>query len=238
MFLSLILPLIVCFLPMIIFFFCLWLGAKISPLRLLVTCLLGLVAIFPTSLIQFGVSYISQLNDFLRNYVYIPEINYHSLVYLFATSIFVYGLIEEVNKCFFMIFLPKRDLDNLRLLFLGMMFGLTLGCFESCIYYLDHLQLANSRGAEILYSQIFVRIFTADIIHLTCAGIGCLFVAKIQNRFRFSYIITIVVIHGLYDFFAGFTNKLYWFIIPILLLSCLECRIKYKNLCDSEEKQD
>lgn len=235
MFFSLILPMILCFLPMLVMFFVLWLGMKMRAVPLLITCLLALVAILPTSLIQFGVSYIPQLNDYLRNFIFIPEINYDSLIYSFIKSILIYGLIEEVNKCFFMIFIPKKGFDNLRLLFIGMMFGLTLGCFESVIYYLDHLQMAQARGAEMLYLQIFVRIFTSDVIHMTCAGVGCLFVSKIQERIRFSFIFTIILIHGLYDFFAGFTNRFYWFIIPILLLSCLECRIKYSSLQNTAE---
>ncbi|MCR4736334.1 MAG: PrsW family intramembrane metalloprotease [Treponema sp.] len=204
---------------MIIYFFILWFGVKIKPLSLLLTCLLGLVAVLPTSLIQYGVSFLN-----------IPAINQNSLVYSFVKSILIYGLIEEVNKCFFMFFVPKKELDNLKILLVGMFFGLSLASFESCVYYLDHLQMATSRGAEMLYVQIFVRIFTSDVIHLTCAGIGCLFVANIKEKVRISYLFTIILIHGLYDFFAGFTNKLHLFIIPIILLACLECRIKYKNL--------
>ena len=230
MFLEIFLPVLVCLLPALVLFFIELFVFKFKPLWLLFVCLMALLAILPVSLVQFGISYIPNFISFLRNFIAIPEIDYNGLIISLIKSLVVYSLLEEANKCLFMSFIPKKDLALNKILMMGLLFGLVFGCFESVIYFLDHLQMANSRGAEILYSKIFVRIFTADIIHMTCAGVGALFVYKIREKFLFSYIFAVVMLHGMYDFFAGFNNKLYWFIIPILILSCLECRIKYKNL--------
>ena len=93
-----------------------------------------------------------------------------------------------------------------------------------------------------MYLPIFLRIFTSDIIHLTCTGLSGLFIWSCRVREddkkggpKFSILITAVLLHGFYDFFAGFTNNLRWFSAAVILLALVECRIKYTSLQNSEK---
>jgi hypothetical protein len=45
-----------------------------------------------------------------------------------------------------------------------------------------------------------------------------------------------VLLHGIYDFFAGFANSLRWFSVAVVLMSIIECRIKYSALTNPEKE--
>ena len=143
----------------------------------------------------------------------------------------IYGFVEELIKMFMTVLLPHKKSSTLQFLFLAFLMGISLGCFESVVYFLDHLQKANTRGAQLLYGQIFMRIFTSDIIHLTCAGLGGLFVVSCrQKKVKVSIFVFSVILHGFYDFFAGFANFFKYFSFIVILLAIVECRIKYLSL--------
>lgn len=215
--------LIFCFLPIIIAVLLFTLAFKIKFSAQLLAILLGLIAVFPISIIEFYSPSIPFLKQF-------PNL------YLLFRNIFIIGLIEESIKMGLLWPLPHKNYNALTFLLLSFVFGLSLGCFESAVYFLDHLQRANTRGAELIYSQIFARIFTSDIIHMTCTGLCGLFVYSCrQKKARPSFFILAILLHGIYDFFAGFQNGLRWFSIVVLLLSLVECRIKYTSLQNVEE---
>lgn len=208
-----------CFIPLVIAVLLFSLAFKLRLTSLLIAILLGLAAVLPISFIQF----------FLPE---IPGIGFSPVLHALIKSLLLYGLIEEALKAFTLIFLPHKKISSSKeFLLLAFTAGLALGCFESVVYYFDHLQLANSRGATLLYGQIALRIFTSDIIHMTCTGICGLFVFSCRNKpARISFFITAILLHGFYDFFAGFSGSLRWFSIAVVLMAIAECRIKYTSI--------
>lgn len=219
---------ILCFVPLILGLLLFALSFKIKLTHLLIATLLGLVAILPISFVQYFIPDLSALFQ-------------SPILFSLLKSIIIYGLIEELFKALLILPLPHKiyhENNNLRdFLLLSFVMGLSLGCFESVVYYFDHLQIANNKGATLLYGQIAVRIFTSDIIHITCTGLCGMFIYSIRNKSsRISYLITAVLLHGIYDFFAGFsaTSNLRWFSVVVVLMAIAECRIKYISLKNSE----
>ena len=224
MFLSIVLPIILCFIPLITGFLIFTFAFKLNAGHLSIAVLLGLAAVLPISVIQF---FLPSLN-ILTSMPLLREI---------LKSLFLYGLVEEALKCIFLLPLPKKDKPALEFLLLAFTMGLALGCFESIVYYLDHLQMANNRSATLLYGQIFARIFSSDIIHMTCTGLCGLFIYSIRNkRTTVSCLLSAVFIHGVYDFFAGFQNALRWFAVAAILLAIVECRLKYSSLIQETQE--
>ena len=222
MFLSIVLPVIICFIPLIAAFFIFLFGFKIKAGYLVLAILMGLIAVLPISIIQF---YLPSLNILME----MPVLR------AFLISLLLYGLVEECLKCVFILPLPKKNLSAFEFLLLAFTMGLALGCFESVVYYLDHLQMANNRNATLLYGSIFLRIFSSDLIHLTCTGLCGLFVYSVRNKMtKASCLIFAIILHGIYDFFAGFQNGLRWFAAIAILLAIVETRQKY--LAFTEEK--
>ncbi|MCQ2590182.1 MAG: PrsW family intramembrane metalloprotease [Treponema sp.] len=221
---QIILPIIVCFIPVVICFF-IFKQFQIKALSLLAAVLLGLIAILPISFLQF----------------WIPDpktVVFNPVIYSMLKSLIIFGLVEEAFKALLIWPLPgKKEETPLKYLIISFMFGISLGCFESVVYYLDKLQMSLSRGGSLLYAQIFLRLISSDIIHMTCAGLSGLFVyTAVNKKPRYSFFIYAFVIHGLYDFFSAFQNNLKWFAIPVVLLAIMECRIKYTVLVPSEEE--
>ena len=135
----------------------------------------------------------------------------------------------------FLLPLTKNKTEIKDFLLIALMLGLSLGCFETAVYYFDHLNMATTKGASLLYGQIFVRIFTADIIHIACSILNGLFVYSIKsNKKKVSILVMSILIHGIYDFFAGFQGGFKIFSIFVVLLAIIECRVKYKLLTEDE----
>lgn len=206
-----------CFLPLIFLVVIFSVTKKLRLSHQVLAVVLGLAAVIPISLIQF---FIPDFSGFFRSPVLSSILK----------CLLLYGLIEECLKAAFILPLPRKNCTCFQFLLLSFVFGLALGCFESVVYFFDHLQKAWSRGAQLLFFPIFLRIFTADVIHLACAGLGGLFVWSCRTKSRPSILITAVLIHGFYDFFAGFTSPLRWFSAAVILLAVAECRIKYVSL--------
>ena len=207
-----------CFVPLILAIVIFSTGFKLKITHQLIAVLLGLAAVLPISVIQYFMPAI-------------PGLKISPVLYALLKSLFLYGFIEEVFKTLFLLPLPHKNSSRLEFLLLAFVAGLALGCFESVVYYFDHLQIANSRGATLLYGQIGVRIFTADIIHMTCTGLCGLFIYSCRNKPRhISCLISAILLHGIYDFFAGFSSSLRWFSIAVVLMAIAECRIKYISL--------
>ena len=212
---------ILCFLPLIVALVIFTFWVKLNFFHQIVAVLIGLLTVIPISFIQF----------FLPD---IPFLLQFPLWHTLFKSLVIYGFVEELIKMLMTVLLPHKKSSTLQFLFLAFLMGISLGCFESVVYFLDHLQKANAKGAQLLYSQIFMRIFTSDIIHLTCAGLGGLFVVSCrQKKVKVSIFVFSVILHGFYDFFAGFANFFRFFSIIVILLAIAECRIKYLSLKQS-----
>ena len=211
-----------CFVPLIITILIFTTAFKLKLVHQLIAVLLGLFAVLPISVIQYFMPAI-------------PGLELSPVLRALLKSLLLYGLVEELFKTLLLIPLPHKNATRLEFLLLSFVAGLALGCFESVVYYFDHLQIANSRGATLLYGQIAVRIFTADIIHMTCTGLCGLFIYSCRNAPRkISCLVAAVLLHGIYDFFAGFSGGLRWFSIAVVLMSIAECRIKYISLQNNE----
>lgn len=221
-----ILGIVICFLPLIISILILTLTKKLRLTHQLIAVLLGLVAVLPISFIQF---FIPDLSGFFKS----------PILFSIIQSLILYGLIEEVFKTLLILPLPHKNYSCLEFLLLSFVMGLALGCFESVVYFFDHFQKAVNKGAELLFVPIFLRIFTSDVIHLTCTGLGGLFIWSCRGnaggagqlavgarpKARLSILITAILLHGFYDFFAGFTSGIRWFSAAVILLAIVECRI-------------
>lgn len=213
---------ILCFTPVLISVIIFKLKFNIKLSHQLIALLLGLIAVLPISFIQFF------LPDFLYSFSSV-------ILYSLIKSFILYGLIEEILKMLLILPLPHKNYNAKDFLLLTFIMGLALGCFESIVYYFDHLQTASSKGAELLYVQIFIRIFTSDIIHFTCTGLSGIFIYSIRKSAKkISPLLWAITLHGLYDFFAGFNNNLRYFSIVVVLMAIAECRIKYKSLISNE----
>lgn len=217
-----ILGIIICFVPIIIAFIAITIKSQLKVTHELLACLFGLIAVLPISFIQY----------------FIPDLSSHFssvILYSLLQSFLLYGLVEELLKMVLLLPLPHKNYGAKDFLLLSFLMGLTLGCFESVVYYFTHLQTASNMGAQLLYVQIFVRIFTSDIIHMTCTGLSALFIfsSRAKQR-RISPLIYAILLHGLYDFFAGFNSGLRYFSIVVVLLAAVECRTKYKDIIKTE----
>lgn len=220
---------ILCFVPLL-FAFCLFTFIfKLKISHQLLAILLGLIIVFPISVIQ----YVVPTTNVFQN---MP------IVGTMLKSLIIYGLVEELFKSFALIPVlssksVKEDYSPLQMLFLAFLLGLSLACFESLVYLFDRLQIANNRGAQVLYYLVFLRIFTTDLIHMTCAGLCGLFIISKQynnGKLKISYFVLAILLHGIYDFFAGFQNNLKYFSYFVVLLALIECRVKYTALTKKE----
>ncbi|MBE6360798.1 MAG: PrsW family intramembrane metalloprotease [Treponema bryantii] len=220
---------ILCFVPLL-FAFCLFTFVfKLKISHQLLAILLGLAIVFPISVIQ----YVVPTTNVFQN---MP------IVGTMLKSLIIYGLVEELFKT--IVLVPvlstksiKEEYSALQLLFLSFLLGLSLACFESLVYLFDRLQIANNKGAQLLYHHIFLRIFTSDLIHMSCAGLCGLFVISKRynnNKSKISYLFLAILLHGIYDFFAGFQNNLKYFSYLVVLLALIECRVKYTALTKKE----
>ena len=220
---------ILCFVPLL-FAFCLFTFVfKLKISHQLLAILLGLAIVFPISVIQ----YVVPTTNVFQN---MP------IVGTMLKSLIIYGLIEEFFKSLALVPVLstksiKVEYSVLQLLFLSFLLGLSLACFESLVYLFDRLQIANNKGAQLLYHHIFLRIFTSDLIHMACAGLCGLFVISKRynnNKSKISYLFLAILLHGIYDFFAGFQNNLKYFSFLVVLLAIIECRVKYTSLTKKE----
>ena len=220
---------ILCFVPLL-FAFCLFTFIfKLKISHQLLAILLGLAIVFPISVIQ----YVVPTTNVFQN---MP------IVGTMLKSLIIYGLVEELFKT--IVLVPvlstksiKEEYSAIQLLFLSFLLGLSLACFESLVYLFDRLQIANNKGAQLLYHHIFLRIFTSDLIHMSCAGLCGLFVISKRynnNKSKISYLFLAILLHGIYDFFAGFQNNLKYFSYLVVLLALIECRVKYTALTKKE----
>ena len=213
--------LILNFLPFFICFFSFKFLFKMKFSTELFACLFGFLSVLPITFLQF---YLMSL---------VPEQLFSGktdLSGLFCKFLVYNGLIEELIKLILIALIPLKKL-NLRAFFAAsLLCGLCLGSFESMIYFLQHLSNANQTGAELLYSLIFARMFSSDLIHVFCAGLCGLFVWGIRRRQNNPMIfIYAVICHGLFDFFVYFDLWIHWFSVAAILFAVIECRVKYQK---------
>lgn len=210
-----VLSLLLSFLPVLLGVFILK-ACKIKVSHSLIAVLAAIVVILPISVIQY-------FTDSIQIPGLLPVLN------ILLKSFLIYGLIEETLKGLTIALLPSKlgisaDYSITQNAGLAFFFGLTIGCFESEVYFLSHLMQANSWGATLLYRPILLRMITTDLLHGFCAAITGIFMYKWnKDEKHLLFILTPIFIHTFYDFFAGFQNNLKIFSIVVILYSALKC---------------
>ena len=96
-----------------------------------------------------------------------------------------------------------------------------MGCFETLVYLVAGIQ------------HLELRMLTAVVIHVSCAGLSGIFVYSIKNKsVKVLPFVSAVLLHGIYNYFAGFKmdSIFFWFSLVVVLVSIVECRIRYRSM--------
>lgn len=204
---DLIIDLAFCFLPLVVFILLLVVTKQnISCKYCIFSLLLGLAPLIPAAILQ----------------LVIPQIAYSSLLMVLLSALLFNGLIEEGVKALFLFLFPFRKVIIKQFFVYSLLAGLCFGCFEAVVYV-----ISGSRSIEL-------RFLTAVVIHTVCSGMGGLFVWSCrQGKCRITIILTAIILHGVYNFFAGFTGVFWWFSLAAILFGFVQIRMFYRSL---EEK--
>ncbi|MGP1459601.1 MAG: PrsW family glutamic-type intramembrane protease [Treponema sp.] len=208
----------ICFLPFLAgFFLYKWLFQSAFSTGLIAS-LLGLAPVLPIAFIQF--SLFDSLNAAER-----------AGAGVFIRMMIYNGLIEEFIKALLLFALPVKKIRFQAFFGAALLSGLCLGCLESMIYVLEYMQKTHTSASNLVYSILLARIFSADAVHMLCAGLGGLFVYSFKtNRTSFMPIVFAVLVHGLYDFFIYLGKPLHYFAAAAILFAAVECRVRYEKL--------
>ena len=216
----------ICFIPAALFFTLSSLLNKNFRIAYgLWSALLALVTVIPASLIQFYV-------------LSLPIFTASTFAAVMITAILFNGLIEESMKMLFLCLVPQKKQILSAFFCCVILYGLTVGGFESVIYIIKKFQeIQGQGGKEIVVRLLIERIFSAQAIHVFCAGLSGLYIWNFRrhkkNIMPFVYA---VLLHGIYNFFASFTSMYRWLAVVAILFAAVECRIFYLSAIDKTEK--
>jgi len=204
---NLLLSISLCFIPLVITVFLVHiLIPDYSNLYAFIGILAGLGAIVPVTILQYA---IPQLPITIANTVF--------SALLFA--LLFNGLIEETIKMIFIAFIPGKNKNFNIFLATAFIIGCSFGCFEAVIYF-----IAGQK-------TISIRLITAVILHILCTGLSGMYLWTFKNgKGMISAFITAIILHGIYNFFAGFSGGFWWFSIVTILFAAIQCRIYYKKI--------
>ena len=220
----------ICLLPFLAAFILFKHFSSITFSTELIASLLALLAVLPITFLQFFVGI------FFAN---IQVTSANSAVCLCVRILLFNGMIEECLKMLIMLLIPRKNLSFEHFFIASLLCGLCFGCFESMIYFLQHLQSANERGADLIYYMIFARIFTSDLIHTLCTGLcGICVWSYISKKGDGISLVIAILSHAVYDFFAGFQSNIRWFSVVVILFLALEVRIHYKKIKTAGNEND
>ena len=97
-------------------------------------------------------------------------------------------------------------------------------------------QKTNSRGGQLLYNILFLRMFSSDLIHMFCAGLSGLFVWGFKNKKIYVMpLVYAIFIHGIFNFFNYFNGGIQFFSYVAILFAVIECRVKYVKFAAEAE---
>ena len=190
----------------------------------LLSACLALFTVIPSSIIQF--------------YVFgLPIFNSYTFASVMVTAILFNGLIEESMKMLFICLIPQKKQILSAYFCCVILYGLTVGGFESVIYVIRKFQeIQVQPGREIVVNLLLNRIFSAQAIHVFCAGLSGLYIWNFRHQKKsilpFVYA---VLLHGIYNFFASFTSLYHYLAIVAILFAAVECRIFYLLAIDKNE---
>lgn len=212
----LIISILICSLP-VIFFSILFskLSKDFTLKNVFFSIFLGLLTIVPITCLQY----------FLHRTIFFDELN---LSHRFLSALFLNGIVEETLKMLFIYFIPCKNKSLKSFILTAILFGLSLGCFETVIYYITGT------------IHIGLRLFTSVIIHSLCSCLLGIFVwAASNNEKLIKPFFTAIITHGLYNFFANFSGFFWWFSIFVIFYTGIQCILQFQKLQEKlQEKKD
>lgn len=214
----------ICFVPAALFFaLAVILNKNLKITYCLWACVLALLAVIPASLLQFYV-------------LGLPIFTASTFVSVMITAILFNGLIEESMKMLFLCMMPQKKQILSAFFCCVILFGLVVGGFESVIYIVKKFQeIQGQTGKELVMQLLLKRIFSAQAIHVFCAGLSGLYIWNFRRHKRnIMPFVYAVLLHGIYNFFASFTSMYHWLAIVAILFAAVECRIFYVSSKESD----
>jgi len=202
----------ICFVPLILLTaillaFC----KKLTVGSALISILSGLAAIIPIAVIQLFV-------------LSLPVFSSTKIVSVLLTSILFNGLIEETIKMLMLMLIPGKKKDVLTFVICSLIAGFSIGTFETVVY-----MLMYGTGA------IIIRYATAVLIHTFCAGLSGLYIWSFKQKKQYLMpFISAVLIHGLYNFFAGCAFPLNIFSYVTIVYAVVRLKFSYDRLTNAE----
>lgn len=205
----------ICLVPLLLFciVFLIWVK-KLTPLQLLLSLLLGLVAIVPVTLVQY----------FLMK---LPIFTAANLLSVIVVTFIFNGLIEESFKLSACFLLPFKKMDFRSFVACGFLIGCVFGSFENIVYLFAGVK------------DISIRFFTSLILHSCTTGLSAIYLWTFKNKEPKIYcFIMAVLLHGLYNFFAG-SEKFWWFSVITVIYAAVRLKFSFDRLTQlTEEKTE
>ena len=213
-------PIILCFVPFVTMFALFTiLVPKISVVKELVASLAGLLALNPITVAQFlipGMRLFGQSKAL--------SILLYSIVFL--------GLVEECFKALLLFIVGSKGERASHWFCYSLLAGMIFGCFESVIYFFQDIQ---NIGHGVTLNLIYLRMFTAVLVHALCAGLGGFTVYYCKNfRLNAWPLFNAVLIHGLYDYFVSFNTPVKYFSAIVILSAAIKCRVCFLQIAEEE----
>lgn len=196
----------ICFVPLLVIAAISLLTLKnLKVMQVLFAILSGLLALIPIAAIQYYT-------------VKLPFIAVNTLLNMILVAFVINGLIEEGFKSASMLLMPWKNADIASFTAASLIQGFALGSFEAVIYLLTGTQ------------DISLRLATAAVIHALCAGLSGLFIWTLhQKQTRIRPLIAAILIHSIYNYFAG-TAQFWWLSIITILYAVIRLRFFYQQI--------
>ncbi len=211
---NLFLALALCFVPLLIgIALCLVFIKDFKILYALQALVFGILAVGLIILVRTFINDISEHSPFMLS-------GYLGLL----VSVVLFAFVEEFVKMILIFFFPIKVVSLRLYVFTCLVFGCTVGSFETLMY------LVSGFGDTLL------RLFTAVVVHTMCALLSGYFVWGLKHKFSFIRAFWMsFLLHGVYNFFATQTSFIWWFSIVTILFMFFKCRIYYSSLKENSE---
>jgi hypothetical protein len=199
-----VLSVILCVLPLAALTACCVLFVRgCSPGFALLALLAGVVSVIPIAALQLVVFPAFSSLDF-------------RLTTRLVFALVFNGLIEESIKFLCLLGIPRKGRPFGAIMAAGALAGFTVGSLEAVMYF------ASGVG------RIALRLATAGLIHTFCALLSSVCIASFSSGKKYWQPFALaVLIHGVYNFFAGFPGRFWWFSVAAIFFAAIECRMWY-----------
>lgn len=216
-------PIVLCFVPFVTMFalFAILIPG-ISVAKEIAASVAGLLALIPITIVQFAIPGMRLFGQSSAGGI---------LLY----SILFLGLVEECFKALSLFIAGGKGEKHSSWLCYSFLAGMIFGSFESVIYFLLAIQ---NIGHGVTLNLIYLRMFTAVLVHTLCAGLGGWTVYYFKNiRGNFWPLLNAVLLHGLYDYFVSFDSAMKFFSAIVILSAALQCRVYYLRAREDLQEQ-